>query len=101
MAFCNKNNKSNKFFVNNSNFLDNNELLINFNKSYSNNNFLIDYFTNGNIRMANANNTKILYNFFGNNSLLNFNIINQYNKVIYIDITYKTGFALFVNIFII
>lgn len=52
--------------------------------------------------MTNANNIKILYIFFGNNSFFNFGIMNQYNKVIYIaDIIYKAGFLLFANIFIV
>lgn len=32
--FYNKNNKNEKFFINNNNFLDNDKLFINFNKFY-------------------------------------------------------------------
>lgn len=84
IASYNKNDKSNKFSVNNGNFSDN-------------------YFDNGDVGITNANNTKILYIFsaFSNNGLSNFCIMNQRNKVTYIaDVTYKARFASLANIFI-
>lgn len=81
---CNINNKNNKLFVNNGNFLD-------------------DYFGNSNIRIVNANDTKILYIFsaFNNNSVSDLSIISQCNRGIYIaDIAYKTGFIALTNVFI-
>lgn len=55
----NKNVKNDKFFINNIKFLNN-------------------YINNSKVRIANANNTMILYIFsiFGNNSFLDFNIMS-------------------------
>lgn len=56
---CNKNDKSDKLFINNSNFLDN-------------------YFSNNNVKIANINNTMILYIFFASksNGFSNFGIMS-------------------------
>lgn len=84
IASYNKNNKSNKFFINNGKFSN-------------------DYFGNNNVKIANINNTEMLYIFFasGSNSLWNFSIMNQYNRVTYIaDIAYKARFALLANVFV-
>lgn len=72
-AFYNRNSKSDKLFIDDSNFLNNIKLSINDSKFYSNNKFSSNYFGNNNIKMA--NNTKILYINFSN-ILLNFCIIN-------------------------
>lgn len=103
IAFYNKNNKNNKFSINNSDFLDNSKFFVNFSKFYSNNNFLKDYFGNGNIKMANTNNTKILYLFFAfnSNSFSDISIINQCNRIIYVaDVVCKAEFVLFANVFV-
>lgn len=65
-------------------------------------NFSSNYFSNGKVRITNINNIKILYIFFNSNSSLNFSIISQCNKVIYIvNIVCKIRFELFINIFIV
>lgn len=76
IIFCNKNHKNNKLFIINNGFLNNNKFFVNFSKSYSN--FLGDYYSNDNIKIANTNDTQILYIFsaFGSNDLSDFSIIN-------------------------
>ena len=54
--------------------------------------------------MANINNSKILYIFFtfGNDNLLDFNIMSQRDRVTYVaNVAYKARFALFANVFVI
>lgn len=97
---CNENSKNNKLFVNDGDFSDNNKLFINYTKSQDDGNFSDNYFDNNNIRIANTNDIKILYILFSNN-LLDFSIISQCNRVIYVvDVTHKVGFVLFAKIFI-
>lgn len=99
-AYYNKNGKSDKFSINDSNSLDNNKSSVNYSKSYGNDNFLSDYFDNNNIRMVNVNDTKILY-ILSNNSFPDFSTIIKCNRVIYIaDVVYKAGFILLTDVFL-
>lgn len=51
--------------------------------------------------MANANDIETSYISF-NNSFLDFNIMNQYDRITYIaDVAYKAGFASLVNVFVV
>lgn len=50
------------------NSLDDNRFFVNYTKSYDNGNLLDNYLDNSNIRMANTNNTKVLYIFSSNSS---------------------------------
>ena len=77
-TFHNRYNEKDKLSTNDSDSLDNNELVVNIDKFYDNGNFLGNYLTYNDIGMANANNIKILY-ISSNNHFSDFSIINKYN----------------------
>lgn len=71
--------------------------------SVNNGDFSCDYFSNSNVRMANTNDTKILYilSAFSSNSPPDFSIISQRDRVIYVaDVLCKAGFASLTDIFV-
>lgn len=61
VIFCDENDEKDKLSINDDNFSDDNEFSVDFNKFYGDDNFSGDYFGNGDIRIANANNTEIPY----------------------------------------
>ena len=83
-ASCNENDESDKLSVNDSDFSG-------------------DYFGNGDVRMANANDTEIPYipSAFGSNSPPDFSIVSQRDRVTYVaDVARNAGFASLANVFI-
>lgn len=59
VASRNENGESDKFSIDDGNFLDNNELSVDYSEFYGNDNFSGDYFGNSDVWMADANDTEL------------------------------------------